>query len=115
MGDWCHIGQYCQLSQAARIGRGVFMGGQTVFSDNRKAVQNVDEDLYGAVVEDYVRIGLNCTILPAIRIGISAFIGAGSVVTKNITRGVLAYGNPARVSRPLTEQETQEYISSVER
>ena len=36
-------------------------------------------------------------------------IGAGSVVTKDIPDGVLAYGNPCRVIRPITEADRVEY------
>ncbi len=115
IGDLCHIGQYTQLSQAARIGRGCFIVAQTVFSDNKRAIRDVSEDLRGAVVEDYVRIGTNCSILPAVCLGKHAFVGSQSVVTKDVPSGALAYGVPARVARMLTEQEIQEYVASVER
>ncbi len=115
VGDRSHIGQYCQLSQAACIGRGVFIGGHTVFSDNPEAIWDVEHDLHGAYVGDYVRIGLNCTILPDVVVGKYAFIGAGSVVTKNVPSRALAYGTPARVARTLTDREVQEYVDSVER
>jgi acetyltransferase-like isoleucine patch superfamily enzyme len=103
------VGQYAQLSQAARIGDGCFIGGHTVFSDNRMAVRSVEEDLFGAVIEDYVRVGLGCVILPAVRIGTDALVGAGSVVTKDVPAATLAVGNPARVLRQLEAAEVQEY------
>ena len=62
-----------------------------------------------------VRIGRNCwigagvVIVPGITIGDNVVIGAGSVVTKDIPDGVLAYGNPCRVIRPLTEEDCVEY------
>ena len=108
-----HIGQYAQLSQAVRIGRGAFVGGHTVFSDNRKVVRDISQDLQGATLEDYVRIGLNSTILPAVVVGRGALVGAGSLVTSDVSCGVLVYGSPARVSRQLSEQEIQEYVDSV--
>ena len=109
-----HIGQYSQLSQAARIGKGVFIGGHTVFSDNKMAVRDVSQDLCGAIVEDYVRIGLACVILPKIRIHTCAMVGAGSVVTRDVPERSLAYGNPAHIARQLTEHEVLEYWSSVD-
>lgn len=115
VGDRAHIGQYAQLSQSARIGRGAFIGGQTVFSDNIKAIWDVEHDLFGATIGDYVRIGLNCTVLPTVIVGQNAFIGAGSVITKDIPEGSLVYGSPAKVSKQLSKEETQEYIDSVER
>ena len=32
-------------------------------------------------------------------------IGAGSVVTRDIPAGVIAFGNPCRVIRPVTEDD----------
>ena len=113
IGDDVHVGQYAQLSQAARIGNGVFIGGHTVFSDNRLAIRRVEEDLRGAVIEEYVRIGLNCVILPNVRIGQHAMVGAGSVVTKDIPPAVLAVGNPCRVLRDLSPDEIDAYRGSV--
>jgi maltose O-acetyltransferase len=50
-----------------------------------------------------VRIGCNvwigggAIILPGVSIGDDALIGAGSVVTRDIPAGAVAFGNPARV------------------
>lgn len=113
IGPMAHIGQYAQLSQSVRIGKGVFIGGHTVFSDNKQAVRDVEEDLFGAIVEDYVRIGLGCVILPSVRIGARSLVGAGAVVTKDVPEKMLAYGNPARATRELTKEEEQKYLISV--
>lgn len=48
-------------------------------------------------------IGANSTILPGIEIGEYAFIGAGSVVTKNIPKNTLWYGNPAKQKGFITD------------
>lgn len=40
---------------------------------------------------------MNVTILPYVRIGAASLIGAGSVVTRDIPEGVVAFGNPATV------------------
>lgn len=47
-----------------------------------------------------VWIGAHCVILPGVTIGDGAVIGAGSVVTKDIPAGVIAYGSPAMVRKP---------------
>ena len=44
-----------------------------------------------------VWIGGNVIVMPGVKIGNNCVIGAGSVVTKDIPDGVLAYGNPCRV------------------
>jgi acetyltransferase-like isoleucine patch superfamily enzyme len=47
------------------------------------------------MIESGAQIGVNVTILPYVTIGRGAIVGAGSVVTKDIPAGMLAYGNPA--------------------
>lgn len=42
-------------------------------------------------------IGINSTILPGVKIEDGAIIGAGAVVTKNVYKGEVVAGNPARV------------------
>ncbi|MCH5352097.1 MAG: hypothetical protein J1E06_01290 [Acutalibacter sp.] len=54
-------------------------------------------------IGDNVRICTNVTICPGATIGNDTVIGAGSVVTKDIPSGVLAYGVPCKVIRPITE------------
>ena len=43
------------------------------------------------------------TILPRVTIGEHCLIGAGSVVTKDIPAYSLAYGNPAKVVKKVTQ------------
>ncbi len=52
-----------------------------------------------------VWIGAGVIILPGITIGDDSVIGAGSVVTKDIPKGVVAVGNPCRVLRPISEHD----------
>ncbi len=48
----------------------------------------------------------NVTVCGGVTIGNGCVIGAGSVVTRDIPDGVFAAGNPCRVIRPLTEQDS---------
>ena len=48
-----------------------------------------------------VWIACNATVIGGVTIGDNVVIGAGSVVTKDIPAGYLAYGNPARPVRPM--------------
>ena len=57
-------------------------------------------------IEDDVWICGNVTIVGGVTIGHDTVIGAGSVVTRNIPSGVLAFGNPCRVIRKLTEEDS---------
>ena len=68
--------------------------------------------IHGCTIGDNVMIGMGAIVLDGVVIGENSIIGAGSLVTQNktIPSGSLAFGNPAKVVRRLTEQE----ISSVE-
>lgn len=57
-----------------------------------------------------VWIGAQVCVLPGVSIGDNTVIGAGSVVTKNIPANVLAYGNPCRVIREITENDNADYM-----
>lgn len=48
-----------------------------------------------------------------ITIGDDCVIGAGSVVTKDIPRGVVAAGNPCRVIREITEDDRRYYYKKM--
>jgi len=52
-------------------------------------------------IGDEVWIGGGALILPGVTIGARTVIGAGSVVTRDIPKGVFAAGNPCRVIRAL--------------
>ena len=52
-------------------------------------------------VGDRVWIGANVTILGGVTLGDDSVIGAGSVVSKSIPSGVVAYGIPCRIRRTL--------------
>lgn len=62
-----------------------------------------------------VHIGRNCwigagaVIMPGVTIGDNSVIGAGSVVTKDIPANVVAYGNPCRVAREISEHDREFY------
>lgn len=58
-----------------------------------------------------VHIGKNCwigagvIIMPGVTIGDNVVIGSGSVVTKDISSGVVAVGNPCKVIREITNDD----------
>ena len=56
-------------------------------------------------IGDNVWIGGNCVVMQGVTIGDGTVIGAGSVVTRDIPAGVIAFGNPCRVIRPVTEDD----------
>ena len=55
-----------------------------------------------------VWIGGGTVVLPGARIGSNVVIGAGSVVTGEIPDNVVAFGNPCKVYRAITEEDLTE-------
>lgn len=65
--------------------------------------------LHGCRIADNVLVGMGSVIMNNASVGGDVIIGAGSLVAegKEIPQGVLALGVPARVKRPLTDQEKE--------
>ena len=59
----------------------------------------------GPTLRRGARIGGNATILPNIEIGEDALVAAGSVVTKDVPARTIVMGSPARVLRPVAEEQ----------
>lgn len=72
-----------------------------------KDVRNEQLEFGKAVrIGNDVWIGGNVVINPGVTIGDNVVIGSGSVVTKDIPSNVIAYGNPCKVYRKITEEDT---------
>jgi len=67
------------------------------------------EYAFPITVGDNVWFGGNVCVMPGVTIGNNVVIGAGSVVTRDIPSGALAYGNPCKVKRILDPEEIIEY------
>lgn len=76
---------------------------------NEKGVATDRE--YGApiVIGDNCWLAGNVTVLAGAKIGSGCVIGAGSVVAGEIPDNSLAYGNPCRVIRKITEKDSIKY------
>lgn len=63
--------------------------------------------VHGCTVGNNTLIGMGAIILNGAVIGNNCIIGAGALVTQNmeIPDGSLAFGNPAKIKRKLTEEE----------
>ena len=78
--------------------------GKITFGNNVFIAPNCG--FYTAItVGDDVWFGGYTVVLPGVTIGSNVVIGAGSVVTKDIPDNCVAYGNPCRVIRPITEED----------
>lgn len=88
------------------IGHHVFIGPNVVITTVGHSMQPERrnqgyETALPITIGNSVWIGASVTILPGITIGDDVVIGAGSVVTKDIPSGSVAYGNPCRVQKSI--------------
>jgi acetyltransferase-like isoleucine patch superfamily enzyme len=63
------------------------------------------ELMRGPTIRRSARIGGGATLCPGIEVGEEAFVGAGAVVTKDVPPRMVVVGSPARVLRPVAENE----------
>lgn len=92
IGDNCFIGPNCGMYTAAH---------PIFFEERNKGL----EKALPINIGDNVWIGGDVTILPGASIGNNSVIGAKSLVTKDITANVVAFGNPCRVIRKISEKD----------
>lgn len=119
----CTIGEYCIISRNVSVNYETVVGHHTKIMDNTHITGNMKignhvfisvmvvttndnsmgrsgytrEDVYGAVIEDYVTVGAGANILPGVTIGRNAMIGASALVTKDVAENKKVMGIPARV------------------
>ena len=111
-GRHCHFGAgvYANFNLTCVDDTHIWVGDGTKFGPNVTLVTathptDPEERSGGMQYNKPVRIGKNCwlgagvTVLPGVTIGDDTVIGAGSLVTKDIPSGVVAYGIPCRVVR----------------
>ncbi|HSG27853.1 MAG TPA: DapH/DapD/GlmU-related protein [Candidatus Krumholzibacterium sp.] len=106
----CTIGHnvkiHCNIyiAQFTVIEDDVFMApGVTIANDIHPGCPDSGECMRGPIFKKGCRIGVNVTVVPYVTIGEGTLVGSGSVVTKDLPPGVLAYGNPARVHSDLKD------------
>jgi len=116
LGDGVRLHVNCYLAQYTTLEDEVFFApGVTVANDLHPGRDYSKRIMRGPTLRRGAQVGVNVTLLPYVTIGEGAMIGAGSVVTKDVPDGMLAYGNPARVVRPvaeLSEGELVQYLAA---
>jgi UDP-3-O-[3-hydroxymyristoyl] glucosamine N-acyltransferase len=84
------IGNNVKIDSLVQINHNNYVGCNAVITAGVKLCGST-------VIEDGVWVGTNSTVLNRVIIGKNAKIGIGSVVTRNIEPGRLAYGVPAKM------------------
>jgi len=90
----CYVAQFTEVEDDAFLAPGV-----TIANDMFPGRAGSASVMAGPFIRAGAQIGVNVTILPYVTIGEAAIIGSGSVVTRDVPPGMVAYGNPARPTR----------------
>lgn len=115
VGANCKISSHTFVCEGVTIEDGVFIGHSVVFINDKypRATApggglqtEADWSVQTTLVRKGSSIGSGATILCGVTIGENAIVGAGSVVTSDIPPGMIAVGNPARVTRRAPVQKT---------
>jgi acetyltransferase-like isoleucine patch superfamily enzyme len=97
------------VTGSVEIGHDVMIGTHVMIIDN-DFHDPIDHDRMPeprpVVIGDGAWIGNRAIVLPGVTIGERAVVGAGSVVMTDIPPHTLAMGNPARVIKRLSEQQS---------
>jgi acetyltransferase-like isoleucine patch superfamily enzyme len=97
IGEDCRIQAFVFIPDNVVIGDRVFVGPHCCFLNDLYPPSHGEwKNKKPTIVKNNVKIGGNCTILPHIILEEGCMIGAGSVVTKNVKKNMLVYGNPAK-------------------
>lgn len=111
VGRGAYLNRYTILDahQCVRIGRDVMIGPHCFITDAAhggvagRAVKAQPMTTRPVIIEDEAWLGAHVTVLAGVTVGRGAIIGAGSVVTRDIPAGAVAFGAPATVRRQRPE------------
>jgi len=116
VGKNCKISSHSFICEGVTIEDGVFIGHSVTFINDSYpratteggALQTEsDWKVERTVIKKGASIGSGSTILANVTVGENAIIGAGSVVTKDVPPNAIVAGNPAKVLRYITKNDSR--------
>lgn len=110
IGARCKVETGAYVTALSSIGDDCFIAPEVTFTNDQFMGRTEKRFLFhkGVTMERGARIGANATILPGLTIGEDAVVGAGSVVTRNVPQRMTVFGSPARIMRPVPEEQLLE-------
>jgi acetyltransferase-like isoleucine patch superfamily enzyme len=114
IGNRCKVSSHTFICEGVTLEDEVFVGHNVTFINDRypRATNGngglqteADWECLRTLVKRGASIGSGSTLLCGVTIGEYALVGAGSVVTKDVPRGAVVAGNPARVMKSLSKKE----------
>ncbi|MAG08663.1 transferase [Candidatus Woesearchaeota archaeon] len=104
IGDNVRIHSQAFIPEFSRLEKDCWIGPNVVLTNALyPTFKGVKENLKGPVIKRGAIVGANSTILPGLVIGENSLIGAGSVVTKDVPPNKVVLGNPAKVTKNISE------------
>lgn len=117
IGENFYTNHNCVILDGAKVtfGDNVFIAPNCCFSTAGHPIDFLQrneglEFAYPIKVGNNVWIGAGVIVLPGVTIGDNSIIGAGSVVNKDIPANMIAVGNPCRVLREITKEDSLKYM-----
>jgi UDP-2-acetamido-3-amino-2,3-dideoxy-glucuronate N-acetyltransferase len=105
VGADCKIQSHTFICDGVTIEDEVFVGHGVMFVNDKRPRAAGEWELLPTVVERGASIGSGAVILGGVRSGSGALVGAGAVVTRDVARGEVVAGVPARATRPREASE----------
>jgi bifunctional UDP-N-acetylglucosamine pyrophosphorylase/glucosamine-1-phosphate N-acetyltransferase len=118
IGPGAHVGNFAEVKNAVlgsgvRMGHFSYIGDADVGSDANIAAGTITCNFDGTskhrtVIGADAFIGSDTMLVAPVEVGPGARTGAGSVVTRDVPAGALAYGVPARIHKTIQEGEADD-------